>query len=188
MGASAPEGGLWDPNLDAPTFLENTLLSAQAKEKLESLEKDQLVKQAVRQLGQALAANCLAISQLRGWKGSAKEESHKVSELSQQVGGLRQETEELQRLQQEAKALLTEKSKEVLEISNKNADLQVEVERLNVEVAKRGKELAQKDKKLEKVNEALTTHIWQVLRTLSPKLRGSTLKWISPNLVWARPW
>jgi len=41
-------GGLWDPTLDAPTFLEKTLLSAQAKEKLESLEEDQLVEQAVR--------------------------------------------------------------------------------------------------------------------------------------------
>jgi len=38
VDASAQEGGLWDPNLDAPTFLEKTLLSAQAKEK--SLEED----------------------------------------------------------------------------------------------------------------------------------------------------
>ena len=81
--------------MDAPSFLEKTLLSAKAKEKLESLEEDQLVEQAVRQLGQALTTNCLAISKLRGWKGSAKEESHKVVELSQQVGGLKQETTKL---------------------------------------------------------------------------------------------
>jgi len=155
------------------------------------LEEDQLVEQAVRQLGQALAANCLAISKLTGCKGSAKEETHKVVELSQQVGRLQQETEELQRSQQEAKALLTEKSNEVLQMSNKNAELQAEVERLKEELAKRGKKLVQKDDKLEKVNRLLpmmlSTHTWQVLRMLSLNLRESTLKWISPNLVWARP-
>jgi len=69
VGAWAPTGGLWDPTLDAPTYVEKTLLSAEAKEKLECLEEDQLVEQVVRQLRQALAANCLAISKLRGWKG-----------------------------------------------------------------------------------------------------------------------
>ena len=68
-GVSAPVGGLWDPTLDAPSFLEKILLSAKTKEKLESLEEDRLVEQAVRQLGQALAMNCLAIFKLRGWKG-----------------------------------------------------------------------------------------------------------------------
>ena len=74
-GARALVGGLWDPTLDAPTYLEKTLLSAEAKEKLECLEEDKLVEQATRKLGQALVANCLAISKLRGWKGSTKEES-----------------------------------------------------------------------------------------------------------------
>ena len=90
VGVSALMGGLWDLTLDAPTFLEKTLLSAQAKEKLESLEEDQLVEQAVRQLGQALAANFLAISKLRGWKGSVKEETHEVDELTWHVDGLKQ--------------------------------------------------------------------------------------------------
>jgi len=48
---SAPEEGLWDPNLDAPSFLEKTLLSVKAKEKLENLKEDHLVEQAMRQLG-----------------------------------------------------------------------------------------------------------------------------------------
>jgi len=42
-----------------------------------------------------LDANCLTISKLRGWKGPAKDESHKVVELSQQVGGLKQEAAEV---------------------------------------------------------------------------------------------
>jgi len=54
--------------LDAPSFLEKILLPTKAKEKLESLEEDHLVEQAVRQLGKALTANCLAISKLKGWK------------------------------------------------------------------------------------------------------------------------
>ena len=95
VNANAPEGGLWDPTLNVPTFLDKTLLCAHFKEKLESLEEDQLVEQVVRQLGQALSANCLVISKLRGWKGSAKEESHKVAELSRQVDGLKQETTKL---------------------------------------------------------------------------------------------
>jgi len=94
VGASAPVGGLWDPTLNAPTFLEKTFLSAQANEKLESLEEDQLVEQAVRQLGQALVVNCLTISKLTGWKGSAKEETHKVAELSRQVDGLKHKLHE----------------------------------------------------------------------------------------------
>ena len=147
-GTSAPEGRLWDPSLDAPSFLKKILLSAKAKEKLESLEEDQPVEQAVRQLGQALAANCLAISKMRGWKGSAKEESHKVVELSQQVEGLKQETarllEELQRTQEEAMTLLTENSKEALELSNKNTELQAEVERLKGELTKKDEELIRK--------------------------------------------
>jgi len=126
-GTSAPEGGLWDPNMDATSFLEKTLLSTKAKEKLESLEEDQLVDQVVRQLGQALAINCLAISKLRGWKGLAKETSLKVVELSQRAGGLEQGIaklhEELQRSQQEAKVLLTEKYKEAIELTNKNTKL-----------------------------------------------------------------
>jgi len=67
-GTSAPEAGLWDPNLDAPPFLEKTLMSVKNKEKLDSLKKDHLVEQAVRLLGQALAANYIAISKLMGGK------------------------------------------------------------------------------------------------------------------------
>ncbi|KAK7364594.1 hypothetical protein VNO80_13331 [Phaseolus coccineus] len=85
------------------------------------------VAEAARQIGQALAANCLAISKLRRWKGSAKEGTLKSAELSQRVGGLEQEVarlhEELQRSQQEAKALVAEKSKEALALSDKNTEL-----------------------------------------------------------------
>jgi len=156
VGASVLVGGLWDPTLNTPTFLEKALLSTQAKEKLESLEEDQLVEQAVRQLGQALAANCLAISKLRGWQGSAKKESDKVVKLSRQVDGLQHESSKLHQEQEESRALLIEKSKEALNLSTKNAKLQAEVENLKEELAKRGEELIQMDEKLEKVREALT--------------------------------
>ena len=117
------------------------------------------MEQAVRQLGQALAGNCLAISKLRGWKGSAKEESHKVVELSRQVDGLQHEMAKLHQEQEDSRALLTEKSKEALDLSNKIAELQAEVEKLKEEPAKRGEELVHKDKKLEKVKEVLTDDV-----------------------------
>jgi len=138
-GTSVQEEGLWDPNLDAPSFLQKVILPTKTKEKLIGIEGDLLVGQAMRQLGQALATSCLAISKLIEWKGSAEKRSHKVIELLHQVGSLKQETtklyEEFQQSQQEAKALLTEKSKEALELSEKNASLQVEVERHKEELA-----------------------------------------------------
>ncbi|KAK7382550.1 hypothetical protein VNO80_01436 [Phaseolus coccineus] len=113
-------------------------------------------------MGQALAANCLAISKLRRWKVSAKEEALKAARLSQRVGGLEQEVtglqKELQRSQEEAKALLTEYSKEALALSDKNAKLQAEEERLKEDLAKKGEELAQKDEQMEKTKEPLTNN------------------------------
>jgi len=68
-GTSAPKEGLWDPNLDTDFYLEKIMLSNKTKEKLEVLEEEHLVEQDVKQLGQALATNCLVISKLREWKG-----------------------------------------------------------------------------------------------------------------------
>ncbi|KAK7377717.1 hypothetical protein VNO80_03148 [Phaseolus coccineus] len=105
--------------------------------------------QTTRQLGQALAENCLVLSKLRRWKDLTKEEVHKVYELIQRV-------EDLQMMHQETKALLTEKSKEALELSAKNAELHAEVEKLKEELARRGEKLVQKDELLEKTKEDLT--------------------------------
>ena len=128
--------------MDPLSFLEKILLPTKNKEKLNGLEEDHLVEQAVRQQGQALATNFLAISKLREWKGSTKKKSHEVTEHLQQVGVLKQETpklhEELQWSQQEA--FLAEKSKEALKISNKNTELQAEVEKLKEELAKKDEE------------------------------------------------
>lgn len=51
--------------MDPLSFLEKILLPTKNKEKLNGLEEDHLVEQAVRQQGQALATNFLAISKLR---------------------------------------------------------------------------------------------------------------------------
>ncbi|KAK7342312.1 hypothetical protein VNO80_25259 [Phaseolus coccineus] len=147
------EGGLWDPTLDAPFFLKKTLLPTKAKEKLESLGEDPLMGQTARQLGQALAANCLVFLILRRWKDSAKEEVLKAAELVQRVGGLMLEVEELQSTHRETK---TENSKEALDLSAKNAELHTEVEKLREELAKKDDELVQKDELMEKTKEALT--------------------------------
>jgi len=122
-GENLRKGGLWDPSLDAPSFLEKTLLPTAVKEELDSLEEDQLMGQTVRQ---ALATNCLGLSKLRRWKDSTKEGALKVAELTQRVG-------KLQMMHQETKVLLTEKSKEALELSAKNVKLHAEVDRLREE-------------------------------------------------------
>jgi len=50
-GTSAQDQGLWDHNLDAPSFPEKVLLLTKTKEKLDGLEEDHLVGQAMRKLG-----------------------------------------------------------------------------------------------------------------------------------------
>jgi len=119
------KGGLWDPSLDATSFLEKDLLPTEARVELDSLRGDQLVSQSMRQLGQALVANCLAFSKLMRGKSSAEE---KVLRVAKQVG-------ELQVTCQETKVLLAEKSKEALGLSTRNAELIAEVERLRGELA-----------------------------------------------------
>jgi len=88
------------------------------------------VEQATTQLGQALTAHFLAVSKLRGWKNSAKEESQKAVELTWHVVGLEYEASKFDQAQEESRALLIEKSKETLDLYNKNAKLQAKVERL----------------------------------------------------------
>ena len=48
MGENLRNGGLWDPSLDAPSFLGKTLLPTEAREELDNLEDDQLMGQTVR--------------------------------------------------------------------------------------------------------------------------------------------
>jgi len=50
-GTIFQEEGLWDPNLDAPSFLEKVLLPTKTKEKMTDIEEDRLVGQPMRQLG-----------------------------------------------------------------------------------------------------------------------------------------
>ncbi|KAL9323849.1 hypothetical protein ACSQ67_008706 [Phaseolus vulgaris] len=69
-------------------------------------------------------------------------------------------------------------------------ELQVEVERLKGELAKKNEEMIQKGEKLVQERKLSPTmpliHTWRALKKSSHKPRQSTLKWISPNLVWAR--
>ena len=109
------------------------------------LKEDRLVRETMRQLGQALAVSCLVASKLKEWRGSVEKKSHEVVELHQQIGNfqgeLQRETtklhEELQQLRQslrEANALQTEKSKEAIGLSEEKVKLLAEVERLKEEL------------------------------------------------------
>jgi len=111
------KGGLWDPSLDATSFLKKTLLPVEAKVEMDSLREDQLVGQTMRQLGQALDASNLAFSKLMRGKASAEEEVLIVTDR--------------------VRELLTEISKEALGLSARNVELHAEVERLRGELAQR---------------------------------------------------
>lgn len=116
------------------------------------LEEDRLVGETMRQLGQALATNCLVASKMKEWRGSAEKKSHDVVELHHQIGNLEGELQQSRRTQQEAKALLAEKSQEALGLSEEKVKLLDEVERLK-------EELVQKDEKLAKEKEASTNDV-----------------------------
>jgi len=128
---SIRKGGLWDPSLDATSFLEKTLFPIEARVEMDSFREDQLVGQTTRQLGQALAASRLAFSKLMMGKASVEEEVLRVTDR----------VRELQMTCQETKVLFTEKSKEALGLSARNVELHVEVERLIGELAQREEEL-----------------------------------------------
>jgi len=67
-GMSSRGKGLWDLDLDVPSFLEKTLLPNEEKEKLITLEEDRLVHETMRQLGQALAASFFLVTKLKDWR------------------------------------------------------------------------------------------------------------------------
>ena len=104
-GMSSRGKGLWDLNLDAPFFLENTLLPNKEKEKIMTLEKDCLVHESIRQLGQTLAVSCLVATKLKDWRGSADQKANKIVELHKGMESLQEELQQSKLLRQEAEAL-----------------------------------------------------------------------------------
>ena len=56
---------LWDPILDAPTFLEKALLPAEERERLMAHDENHLVREAKRQFGQTFATSCLAATKMK---------------------------------------------------------------------------------------------------------------------------
>jgi len=62
---SSKRGNLWNPSLDATTFLEEVLLRAEEKEKLMAHDENHLVREAIRKFGQVLATCCLAAAKMK---------------------------------------------------------------------------------------------------------------------------
>jgi len=73
QGESSRGPNLWDPNLDISAYLEETLLLNEEKEKLDTHTDVSLLHNVMRQLGQALAAGCLATSKVKRDKQWRKE-------------------------------------------------------------------------------------------------------------------
>jgi len=56
---------LWDPSLNAPTFLEKALLPAEEREMLMAHDENHFVREAIRQFSQALPTSCLAATKMK---------------------------------------------------------------------------------------------------------------------------
>jgi len=55
---------LWNPNLDDPSYLKKVLLRTEEREKLMTRDESYLIREAIRQFGQALAISCLTASKV----------------------------------------------------------------------------------------------------------------------------
>jgi len=54
-----------DPSLDAPTFLEISLLPVEERERLMAHDENHLIREAIRQFFRALATSCLAARKMK---------------------------------------------------------------------------------------------------------------------------
>ena len=56
---------IWDPNLDAPSYIEEVMLHPEEMEKLVTHDEGHLIREAIRRFGQALATTCLATTKIK---------------------------------------------------------------------------------------------------------------------------
>jgi len=56
---------LWDPNFNIPTYGETTFLPSEDKDRLIAHDEDHLLRDAMKQFGQAFAMGCLVVSKKR---------------------------------------------------------------------------------------------------------------------------
>jgi len=90
---------LWDPNLDAPAFLEKTLLSVEERERLMAHNENHLARETIRQFGQALATSCLVVTKMKERKATKDLKAQEISKLCKEMEHLQSELQHTKDLQ-----------------------------------------------------------------------------------------
>ena len=141
---------LWDPSLDTRTFLEKALLPTEERERLMTHDENHLVREAIRQFGQALARSCLTATKMKERKAAEDLKAQEISELRKEMEHLQSELQYTKDLQQEDERHLAETK----EATSQAQDAAKERSRLFSEIDKLKGELVQKDEYLTKETEA----------------------------------
>ena len=82
---SSKRRNLWDQSLNAPTFLEEVLLPAEEKKRLMAHDENHLVREVIRQFGQALATSCLATAKMKERKVAKDLKAQEIYELRKEM-------------------------------------------------------------------------------------------------------
>ena len=98
---SSKRRNLWNPRLDAPTFLEEVLLSAEEKERLMTHNENHLVREAIRKFDQALATSCLGAAKIKERKVTEDLKAQEISEVRKEMELLQSQLQHTKGLQQE---------------------------------------------------------------------------------------
>ena len=89
MGAdSSRRKGLWDPNLDVVVHIESALLLPEDEERLRAHNGLHLLKEAIKQFGQALATSCLAVKKIQNQEAATESKIQENDELHRKVSGM----------------------------------------------------------------------------------------------------
>jgi len=141
---------LWDPDFDIPTYGETTFLPSEDKDRLMARNEDHLLRDAMKQFGQAFAMGCLVVAKTRERRETEDQKIQENVDLRKEIKHLKSELTRSNGLHQEAERLRAEKTKEVADLAQEAASLAKEKNKLLAEVDKLKGELTRKDVDLAK--------------------------------------
>ncbi|KAK7364686.1 hypothetical protein VNO80_13427 [Phaseolus coccineus] len=102
---------LWDLNFDFPTYREKTFLPNVDKETLMAFGEDQLLRDTMKQIGQAFATSCLAVTMMRDRRVAKDLKAQENVKLHKKIEHLKNELKHSNNLQQEVERLQAERAK-----------------------------------------------------------------------------
>jgi len=102
---------LWNPSLNVPTYLEKALLPNEDRERLMGYDENHLVREAIKQFGQAFTTSCLPLTRKKNRRVAEELKAQENVELRKEVECLQNELKHSKGLQQENERLLADKAK-----------------------------------------------------------------------------